>query len=942
MADFRKPLSTQSSDSIITDFNEKIEALAKMSLITGWDNVPAGTVAFDNQSSTFKRKSTSGDWEIIQLSISLGNSAEIDSLTATTFISTTSTISNLTVSGTLSGPDVQSIRTRLNAVEAASYSFGVGVVGEDFNVDVEVGANDVGQGNAGTIRFHLPDASFPATRGAVSKEDQSFAGKKIFVDGISIPRNVNNVSFDTETHIKTSDDDGIFRIYQGDTVALSIRDNRVGLNTIPHSSLTEVQVGGGLAIRSLNELSSIKVTHGNDGTSSITTDTIRLAPNTTSNVVGITSEKAVGVTVPVFHVPSKTIFGSASSSALESPTQHEALNLIGGKILVSNSQETLPYFSSNEKSLANILGYQQHADLLLSTGTKTTKLGVDATNNLFALHSNTDLVIKTSSTSTTKFSLDEGTERVRITNSGRVGIGTNSPTDLLHVAGALRISSSSADSTWDPSTLRIFTQAGGDGTITSKYESFSHQFNVGASRSTGVLINSSGQVAIGTTSPAGSIKLDVRGRIALGSGSADAELVFRRKASTTTAWMLSTRGDVGGDNDDFKLLRFNSSGSYLDIPIQVSNANKSIGLYTTPYGWHQTDSRVSIDTDGNFGIMVHNGGTTYLTTNAYYNTSRQWVRKSYAGSALYSIGDSGHYWHSASINLAETTIAYTLLMGLSSSGNLSVTGNVSTSGNLSVSGYVTSNLGIGRTAEYALDVDRYSSSGVARIRNTYSGGRSELVFANDTYPDGNGGIVLLGSGSGPTHSNNLNIHTTHSSAISTWTNGIWRNSTDQNGHFIPGADNTYTLGWPYNRWNQLFVVNANSALSDERTKFDIKDSSLGLDFINRLRPVTYKKKEAQKTEEKTGEFTENGIAKTTTTVRIGIRNHCGFLAQQVRESLPDDSFSIWQLADKNNPNSEQALVYEELIAPMVKAIQQLSKKVNDLEAELAELKNNKV
>jgi hypothetical protein len=47
-----------------------------------------------------------------------------------------------------------------------------------------------------------------------------------------------------------------------------------------------------------------------------------------------------------------------------------------------------------------------------------------------------------------------------------------------------------------------------------------------------------------------------------------------------------------------------------------------------------------------------------------------------------------------------------------------------------------------------------------------------------------------------------------------------------------------------------------------------------------------------------------------------------------------DSFAGWVLADKDDSDSTQGLRYNEFIAPLIKAVQELSQKVADLEAKL--------
>lgn len=97
--------------------------------------------------------------------------------------------------------------------------------------------------------------------------------------------------------------------------------------------------------------------------------------------------------------------------------------------------------------------------------------------------------------------------------------------------------------------------------------------------------------------------------------------------------------------------------------------------------------------------------------------------------------------------------------------------------------------------------------------------------------------------------------------------------------------------------------------SDERFKEDIGPTKLGLDFINMLNPVEYK-------------FKSNSNS----------LYHQGFIAQDVKRVFKDINIesAIWQKSD----NSYEYLNYQELIAPIVKGIQELSNKIDNIEARL--------
>jgi hypothetical protein len=101
--------------------------------------------------------------------------------------------------------------------------------------------------------------------------------------------------------------------------------------------------------------------------------------------------------------------------------------------------------------------------------------------------------------------------------------------------------------------------------------------------------------------------------------------------------------------------------------------------------------------------------------------------------------------------------------------------------------------------------------------------------------------------------------------------------------------------------------------SDIREKHEIFDADLGLDFIKDLRAVSYK-------------LNSNNE-----------RKRYGFIAQEVHEAFSKytDDFAGWI----EKEDSKQQLAYTEFISPMVRAIQELAARNEELEARLAALEN---
>ena len=102
-----------------------------------------------------------------------------------------------------------------------------------------------------------------------------------------------------------------------------------------------------------------------------------------------------------------------------------------------------------------------------------------------------------------------------------------------------------------------------------------------------------------------------------------------------------------------------------------------------------------------------------------------------------------------------------------------------------------------------------------------------------------------------------------------------------------------------------------SSLSDRRDKTDIVDLPVGLDFIKNVRPVKFKWQTRDKTESKDG------------TIRAG------FIAQELQEAQSGSEYL--DLVMDENPEKLEAK-QGKLIPVLVKAIQELSARVEELES----------
>lgn len=146
--------------------------------------------------------------------------------------------------------------------------------------------------------------------------------------------------------------------------------------------------------------------------------------------------------------------------------------------------------------------------------------------------------------------------------------------------------------------------------------------------------------------------------------------------------------------------------------------------------------------------------------------------------------------------------------------------------------------------------------------------------------------------------------------------------------------------------------------SDERDKSEIKDTELGLDFLNALRPVDFKwdMREDYRSEKPQG-LPENATQEQKDAYAVALaqweesvklanithdgskkrnRFHHGLIAQEVKAVLDAKGIDFGGFQDHkiNGGDDVLSIGYGELIGPMIKAIQELSAEVASLKAQL--------
>jgi hypothetical protein len=147
------------------------------------------------------------------------------------------------------------------------------------------------------------------------------------------------------------------------------------------------------------------------------------------------------------------------------------------------------------------------------------------------------------------------------------------------------------------------------------------------------------------------------------------------------------------------------------------------------------------------------------------------------------------------------------------------------------------------------------------------------------------------------------------------TNDVTRVTVTAGGHFEPGTDNAVNCGASGKRWIAVHAVNGTIQTSDRTLKRNILTDTLGLDFLQKLRPVS---------------FTMNGEAEDA-------RRH-GLIAQEVIDAADGQSLLGILTGDKDG---EYGLNYAGFVPALIAAVQQQQQKIAALERQLHELASPK-
>ena len=452
-------------------------------------------------------------------------------------------------------------------------------------------------------------------------------------------------------------------------------------------------------------------------------------------------------------------------------------------------------------------------------------------------------------------------------------------------------------------------------------------------------------VGIGTTTPAG--KLHIKGSADSSQLTIDANVTQTNKHP-----LIRLRNSAGAD-----LLHINSdepNNVFIGLNAGISNNSLGGGLYNTFIGTQSgfSNSTGSSNTGVGREALIYNTTgkqNTAIGTNALYSNTIGINNNANGFSALYSnttgsnnsaLGTQALYFNT--IGISNIANGYNALFKNTSGFRNIAVGEEALRSNTTGG----DNVAIGAQALFSNTTGIINvAMGYQALYSNITGGSNTAIgwfsLSNNTTGGDNTAIGVASLINNNTGSANTafgdgaleNVSTGSSNTAIGFLSGTATGS--------PNIQNTVSIGnsgYLNAANNQAFIGNLStiwiggnepwSTFSDARIKTNITENVKGLDFIMKLRPVTYYKSMDAITQLTGNKETPDCASKHDADKIL----QSGFLAQEVEQAATSVNYDFSGLHVPANSKQLYSLSYSEFVVPLVKAMQEQQKMISDLQA----------
>jgi hypothetical protein len=509
--------------------------------------------------------------------------------------------------------------------------------------------------------------------------------------------------------------------------------------------------------------------------------------------------------------------------------------------------------------------------------------GTTPSTNFLGTRDNQALVFKTNNG-----------ERVRISSTGNVGIGTTNPVQKLHVNGNLNLSAGFALYMENKRVLRV------DSTNANIFLGN----RTGVANTTGFANTATGYLTLSS---------NTNGSYNTGYGAE----TLKDNASgynNTAIGSYAMRNNTSGTNNiatGVNALYYNTTGSY-----NVAFGNNALirntsGTANSAYG---------------FGALYYNIDGSDNVADGYFTLYNNTAGK-------YNTATGKEAMYANTIGSFNTATGFKALYNNNTGDNNTANGSYALYSNSS--GYENTATGL-----------RALFFNVAGSNNTALG---SYALYNTTNSSGN---TAVGYHAGDSYDNGY-YNTFIGSDADATANGIY-NSIALGSSATVTAANQVRIG---NSYTTSIGGNTNwSTVSDGRVKRNVKENVPGLAFINKLKPVTYnldldaadKIMHLPTAKDKEGKQLTQQASQIALNARIAKQQivYTGFVAQDVEKAAKELNYDFSGVDAAKGDKDLYALRYSDFVVPLVKAVQDLSKMndekdeaINSLKSEIRSLRS---